>query len=119
MQLESLPLTPDSGGSRRRTARLIAAGQLRVAIPSLDLNLELRDLSFGGFAIVAPRPFCKGLTHWFTFSAGQGQSITLVAKAVHCYANSKDRKFVSGWEFMPGTADRTERAIGQLLDALI
>lgn len=109
----------DGAGSSRRSARLAVEGQVRVAIPSLDLKLELRDLSFGGFAIMATRPFWRGMTHWFTFSTSTGQSITLVAKAVHCHSSKTDRRFVSGWEFMKGTAERTERAIGQLLDALI
>lgn len=103
---------------QRRWARLAVNGQIQVAIRDLDLALELRDLSFGGFAVHAPRPFWKGMTHWFTFSTPAGQSITLVAKAVHCYRLPDQPRFVSGWVFMAGTADRTERAIGQLLDAL-
>src|SRR4030095_13725902 len=66
---------------QRRTARLAVDGQVQIAIPGLELPLELRDLSLGGFAIVAPRPYWKGMTHWFTFSTFRGgaeRSVTLV-----------------------------------------
>ena len=106
---------------QRRTARLAVNGQVQVAIPGLDLMLELRDLSFGGFGMVAPRPFWKGMTHRFvfsTFSGGAGRSITLVAKMIHCNAVRAEHGYISGWEFMRGTSDRTEKEIGQLLDAV-
>jgi hypothetical protein len=71
---------------RRRSIRLPANGNVRVEMPNTKVKLERRDLGFGGFAIVAPRPFCKGLTHWFSFASGMGDPVTLVAKAVHCQA---------------------------------
>ena len=107
---------------QRRTARLAVNGQVQVTIPGTDAALELRDMSFGGFAITASRPFWKSMTHRFMFSTlagGVGRSITLVAKVVHCYALEGEQKFVSGWAFMPGTSDRTEKEIGQFLDLLV
>lgn len=61
------------------------------------------------------------MTHQFTFIGATGRQATLVAKAVHCYSRDAEGepKFVTGWEFMPGSADRTEAAIGQLLDIAI
>lgn len=113
-----LNIATATAASRRRTARLAVDGQLLVAIPSLELDLQLRDMSFGGFAVVSPKSFWRGMTHWFTFTTQTGESIMLVAKAVHCYALQGERRFVTGWEFMAGSADRTERAIGQLLATL-
>jgi hypothetical protein len=107
-----------TAASRRRTTRLSVDGRLSVVIPGLNVGLELRDLSFGGFAVVAPRAFWRGMTHWFTFSTLNGESTTLVAKAVHCYAVEGQPLFITGWEFMAGSADRSERAIGLLLEAL-
>jgi hypothetical protein len=107
-----------TAASRRRTVRIEVDGKLSVAIPTLNVDLHLKDMSFGGFAVVSPRSFWRGMTHWFTFSTRTGQSIMLVAKAVHCYAVKGEPRFVSGWEFMAGSADRTDRAIGQLLEEL-
>ena len=94
-----------AASARRRAARLAVHGQVQVAISGLDLPLELRDLSFCGFGIRAPRQFFKGMTHWFTFSTAAGSSVSLVAKAVHCYTVEGEKTFVSGWEFMAGTSD--------------
>jgi hypothetical protein len=104
--------------SNRRPGHLAADGQVRLEIPAAKLEVRLRDLGYDGFNIVAPRPFWKGMTHWFTFTSRSGESVTLVAKAVHCQAVPGEHAFVSGWEFMRGSAERTEAAIGQLLDAL-
>ncbi len=104
--------------STRRAVHLPADGQVRIEMPDVKLELKLRDLGYDGFNIVAPRPFWKGMTHWFTFTSRSGESVTLVAKAVHCQALPNEHAFVSGWEFMRGSAERTEAAIAQLLDAL-
>ena len=50
---------------------------------------------------------------------GSFWSITLVAKMIHCYAVKGEQTFVSGWAFMPGTSERTDKEIGQFLDLLI
>jgi hypothetical protein len=101
----------------RKAPRVLPSAGLGVRIPGLSLPLEIRDLSVGGFAIVAEKPFWRGMTHWFTFSMPSGVEVTLVAKAVHCrlLATGDVPRFVSGWQFMAGSAERTATAIGQLL----
>jgi hypothetical protein len=93
--------------------------QVNVQIAGLALALELRDLGLHGFAVVTSRPFWRGMTHRFTFASDSGPEVTLVAKAVHCHSvpQEGDRKFVTGWEFMAGSAERTAAAIGQLFTA--
>lgn len=118
VQARALRVDPVLVALSRRWARLPASGHLRVEIPDLQVELRLRDLSFGGFAIVAPRPFWKGMTHRFLFATRSGESVTLVAKAVHCQQEPNGAAFVTGWEFMRGSAERTEAAIGRLLDTL-
>ena len=100
-----------------RRPRVVPSARLGVRIQGLTLPLEIQDMSFGGFAIVASKPFWRGMTHWFTFSTASGFEVTLVAKAVHCrqLADDDGSRFVSGWEFMAGSAERTEIAIGELL----
>ena len=92
---------------------------LRVEIAGLGLPVEVRDLSRGGFATVASKGFWRGMTHRFTFASPSGFVISLVAKAVRSYSlpQGSEPKFVTGWEFMAGSMDRTEKAIGQLTDA--
>ena len=54
-----------------------------------------------------------------TFACRSGFSVDLVAKAVHCYrmADGAQNRFISGWEFMAGSADKTAVAIGKLIEA--
>jgi hypothetical protein len=118
MEGHAVRVDPVLAALQRRWARLPAGAQLRVEIADLPVELLLRDLTFGGFAIVAPRPFWKGMTHRFTFATRAGGSLTLVAKAVYCSPTADGKAFVSGWEFMRGMADRTEAAIGRLLETL-
>jgi hypothetical protein len=118
-RMHVVPIHVGGGLARRRSARIVPTAHLTVTIPTLAVPLELRNLSFGGFAISAPRPFKTGLTHRFTFAADNGLEVTLVAKAVHCYASlvNDQQVFVTGWEFMLGSADVTDAGIRQLIDA--
>lgn len=101
----------------RRWPRLVPDHQIGVAIPSLRVALTLRDLSLGGFAVSAPRPFTVGITHRFLFTAEGGKEITIVAKAMHCHSRPVNGQplFVTGWQFMAGSTDENEAAIKQLL----
>ena len=121
LDMRAIPVQRTSLASQRRTARLLPTAAVTVRIPGLRVAVEIRDLSFGGFALVASRRFWKGMTHQFAFAGATGYEVTLVAKAVHCYslAAEGEQKFVSGWEFMAGSAERTEAAIGQLLNIAI
>jgi hypothetical protein len=103
----------------RASARVVPTSGLHVAINGLDAALQLHNLGFGGFAVIAPRPFWRGMTHRFTFACRSGFSVDLVAKAVHCYrmADGGQNRFISGWEFMAGSADKTALAIGKLIEA--
>ena len=80
----------------RRSARLPAAGQVRVEIGGTEVALHLHDLGLGGVAITAPRPFWKGMTHRFTVETRDGASVTLVAKVVHCTPSPDGVTFITG-----------------------
>ena len=92
-----------------------------MTIRGLNLVADLRDLSGFGFAIVASKRFWQGMTHQFTFSVASGLEVTLVAKAVHCQSRLIDgeQRFVTGWEFMPGSLDRNAPTIARLLNASV
>lgn len=110
---------PSSVLLRRKHVRIVPSGHLKVSIVNSPLPVELHDLSLGGFALTASRPFPIGLTHRFLFATSSGVEVTLVAKAIHCYSRLVDgvQSFVTGWEFMAGSAELTEAALAQLMDA--
>ena len=106
----------------RRNPRFLANGLIAVEILYADLTLELRDLGAGGFSIIAPRAFPRGMTHRFTFATPAGQSVRLLAKAIHCRQEPPTTgapRFVTGWEFMAGSAEATNRSIEALLETVI
>jgi hypothetical protein len=111
----SEPSTASAAG--RRWPRLVPDRHISVVIPSLRVTLTLRDLSVGGFAVSAPRPFTVGITHRFLFSTESGVEITIVAKAMHCHSRPTDAHplFITGWQFMAGSMDENEAAINRLL----
>jgi len=111
----SAPATASASG--RRWPRLVPDREISVTIPSLRVTLTLRDLSVGGFAVSAPRPFTVGITHRFLFTAEGGVEITIVAKAMHCHSRPANGQplFVTGWQFMAGSMEENEAAINQLL----
>ena len=106
-----------ASASGRRWPRLVPDRQISVTIPSLRVELSLRDLSVGGFAVSAPRPFTVGITHRFLFTSEEGVEITIVAKAMHCHSRPTNGHplFVTGWQFMAGSMDENEASIKKLL----
>jgi hypothetical protein len=117
--------TPGSSERGRQNARVVPIGEVTVSVQGSELQMELWDLSLGGFAIRCARPFHNGMTHRFVFAVpSEGRSVTLVAKAVHSYAAkhatkdpANDREalsFVSGWEFMSARSQEDQAAISRL-----
>lgn len=118
MRVQDSESAVQAGISRRRTARIEQTGQVSVGITDAAFSTDLRDLSLGGFSIVSTKNFPLGMTHWFRFTTTGGEVVTLPAKAVHCRPLPGDTKYISGWEFMPGSAEVTDIAVGRLLDAM-
>src|SRR5207253_2222188 len=85
LPMRAIPVQPTVFISRRQTARLLPTTNISVDVAGLPHQLDLRDLSYGGFAIIAARPFWMGMTYRFTFKSAAGLAVALVAKAVHCY----------------------------------
>jgi hypothetical protein len=115
--MRAVPLIPSgSQWLRRKTARVLPDGSVSVRIATSRVPLEVHDLSVCGFAVSTAAPFTIGHTHRFVFTTSDGVEVSLVAKAVHCYARLLDgaRTYVTGWEFMAGSAPLTEAAFERL-----
>jgi hypothetical protein len=104
----------------RRSARLPPTVDVVVRLEHTDLRMRLKDVSLGGFAAFAPRPFAAGMTHRFTIEVpSHGVAVTIVDKAVHGRptADPTTHEFVTGWEFMFGRSDADRSAITRLFEA--
>lgn len=89
-----------------------------MSVEGWDVEMELSNLSVGGFAIICRRPFKPGMTHRFTISSpSYGLSVTVVAKAVHSRPSDEggELQFKSGWEFMLGVSPDDKAAISLMV----
>jgi len=90
-------------GSERRTApRIEILGRVHGQAVSLDVPLTVREISLGGMAIETPVPFPLGAIHEFRLTLGDGSTVLLRARVVHCRpAGGGDTPvFLSGMHFV-------------------
>jgi hypothetical protein len=90
---------------------------VRIEIDGRACLAELRDVSLGGFGMVARKSFQSGATCHVRFATDAGVSFQIAARAVHSTIvhTSRGRRFVTGWEFL-GTGQ--EAAIAQFIEAV-
>jgi hypothetical protein len=104
--------------TRRRWERAVPTTHIGVAIQGGGLPFTLRNLSYGGFAIVSAQPFTPGTEARFTFSEHRsGLWLHITARAAHSslIPGGGHPQYFSGWEFLLTGED--EEAIKVLFDA--
>jgi len=108
-----------AGLSRREGPRLQVETVLNGRLVRGNLQLNLVDLGFGGFAIESPIAFTPGSEHSFRFTTNAGVVVTLRADAVYARrSGSHDGMdhYVAGFKYRSGSpAD--EQTIDILIDA--
>jgi len=104
--------------TRRRWERAVPTTHIGVAIHGAGLPFTLRNLSYGGFAIVSGQPFTPGTEARFTFSEHRsGLWLNITARAAHSslIPGGGHPQYFSGWEFL--LTGEEEEAIKVLFDA--
>ena len=89
--------------TRRRWERAVPTTHIGVAIQGAGLPFTLRNLSYGGFAIVSGQPFTPGAEARFTFSEHRtGLWLHITARAAHSslIPGGGHPQYFSGWEFL-------------------
>lgn len=105
-------------GARRQWPRLQVQGRLRTRITTLQVDVDMRDISRGGFLVAAPEDITTGDIHVFEVTMPSGQPVTLRARAVYCHApRANEPAYLSGWRCAPD--DSTQRSLDLILDALV
>jgi PilZ domain len=106
--------------NRRRFPRLQVLGLVEGFLVPLDVPLEIRELSQGGFSVHSASPFPPGSQHHFRFTTTTHEEVTIDATAVHCRLTQADAgghvTYVTGFEFV--SSQRTDEAVGVLIDTL-
>ena len=95
-------------------------GQLHGQLVPMNLPLDVRDLSSGGFAVESSVSFPVGAVHRFRFITRTGAEVLVRATARHCRpVDSVDGapRFLAGFSFILDQNGETEAAIDLMLKA--
>jgi len=105
---------------RRQSPRVDVDGPLFARIPSLGLECQLLDVSFGGFLVESPVAFALGEEHEFLVTTGDRRhAAVLKARAVYCHrrtASEDQPTFASGFGFLDPEDPATRQAVLALVD---
>lgn len=73
-------------------------GQVQARLVSIDEDVEMRDVSFGGFRLASSVPVTPGDVHDVAALTAEGSRCVMRARVVTCLApTSTDPFYVSGW----------------------
>ncbi len=109
---------PEPVVSRRQAPRFPVKGRLKTRIATLHLDVDMRDVSAGGFLVASPIDIATGDLHVFEVIFDTGERCTLRARAVHCHAPRPDEPaYLSGWRC--ATDDATQVGVEMILSHLI
>ena len=102
---------------RRAAPRVHAAGHVLARILTLNVPVEMRDISLSGFQLVSDVPVGVGETHETRAVTVTGLVCTFRARVVRCEPRtSGEAGYTTGWEVSP---DRDSTvAIGAVVDTL-
>jgi hypothetical protein len=101
----------------RRNVRFWPTPGVRIEINGTARQAELKDVSLGGFGMVARHAFPPGVTCQVRFATDAGVCLQISATVVYStMVNTPDGwRFVTGFEFLGAG---TETAIAQFIDAV-
>jgi hypothetical protein len=115
---ERHPQAAQTGADGRRQApRVQVDGRLRTRIQTLAMDVEMRDISLGGFLVASHVDINTGGLHVFEVATTNAATYTLRARVVHCRAPRGDETaFLSGWRCAADEA--TQQGLTKILDFL-
>lgn len=114
------PPKPTPFRSRRRFPRIEVLGVVEGQRVPLDVPMQVRDLSQGGFSAESAVPFPPGTQHVFRFTALNRNEVSLKATVVHCRLARADADghytYITGFEFLAD--EKSDKSIATIIDAL-
>lgn len=105
---------------QRRSPRIEVMGQLHGQLVPMNLPLDVKDLSAGGFAVESTVNFPIGAVHRFRFITRTGAQVLVRATARHCrQVETADgtARYIAGFSFILDAGGETEAAIELMLKA--
>jgi hypothetical protein len=114
------PTAESAAPAAGRSPRIEVMGQLHGQLVPMNVPLDVRDLSNGGFAVESSVDFPVGAVHRFRFITQHGIEVLIRATARHCRSvESADGspRFLAGFAFIMDPNGETEAAVEILLRA--
>lgn len=106
--------------SRRASSRYASAGTLGIEHIPQPKRLSLKDISHGGFSVVADEPFAPDSTCRFRFHTDPSLSFVVVARTVYCdplTTASATQRYLAGFAFEPEGAEELSSVVAAILQA--
>lgn len=102
---------------RRVAPRMDADGYVVARLMTLNIPVQMRDVSLSGFRLTSPAPVAVGDVHRVRAVAPTGLVCTLTARVVRCEASDgTEQSYTSGWEVSPDPASTS--ALAAVVDSL-
>jgi len=103
---------------RRRAPRVDLVGQLHGQLVSMDIPINVREISLGGMSFQTPKPFEVNTRHEFMLTLGDGAGIVVLGRIAYCN-KSVDRlsgeMFIVGLQFLDEDAENPDGEVGDLI----
>ena len=113
-------MTKLSNPSMRCDIRLETDCAVSARLPSLNLALEVRNVSRGGVQTISRRPFEPGTTHIVEFRCLKAEARFLWARVIYCLPlpDAYGRSFGTGWAWARDetTTENAEAIVNGLTD---
>lgn len=107
-------------GERRRSPRLQILGRLHGHAVSMNIDVQVREISLGGMAIETTFAFPIGAVHEFRLELADGSNTQLLGRVVHCRPELRSGEqtiFVTGIAFID-ESDPVSPTVGDLIEKI-
>ena len=102
----------------RRSPRVEVLGKIQGQIVSLDVPVQVREISLGGMSFETEQSFPSGTVQEFMLTLGDGSGIELTGRIVYSRLTTDGGRtfYVTGVQFVDEDTPSTGSPVGGLID---
>ncbi len=101
---------------RRRSPRVQLLGRLHGTMVSLDVPVDVIEMSLGGMSVETSISFPVGAVHTFSLTLGDGSTVELTGTVRHCRnvaPAGAEARYVVGFQFVDDGGEIVDTLIGR------
>lgn len=96
---------------------MLVDGRVLARLVKPNLQVDMQDVSFGGFGLTSSVPVTPGDVHSLKVITANGSNHMLMARVVYCRPpTNMEPRYVSGWQIEADTDSKN--ALAAILDTL-